>query len=119
MGNIDGLSLQLGDLAASVTVSPFKGPSPPYGSHRYGFFLFRQFEGMYGNIKSKRSIIISQELTFFKFFKGKMVDWEPLKTQWEQDNSLTNWNYQAFIFEYNLQLFSSNWHLTQHFEPRV
>ena len=47
-----------------------------------------------------------------------MVDWEPLKTQWEQDNSLTNWNYQAFIFEYNLQLFSSNWHLTQHFEPR-
>ena len=47
-----------------------------------------------------------------------MVDWEPLKTQWEQDNSLTNWNYQAFIFEYNLQLFASNWHLTQHFEPR-
>ena len=25
----------------------FKGPSPPYGSHRYGFFLFRQFEGKY------------------------------------------------------------------------
>ena len=45
VGNIDGLSLQLGDLAASETVSPFKGPSPPYGSHRYGFFLFRQFEG--------------------------------------------------------------------------
>ena len=45
VGNIDGLSLQLGDLAASETVSAFKGPSPPYGSHRYGFFLFRQFEG--------------------------------------------------------------------------
>ena len=69
--------------------------------------------------KAKNNIFTSQELTFFKFFKGKMVDWEPLKTQWEQDNSLTNWNYQAFIFEYNLQLFSSNWHLTQHFEPRV
>ena len=46
LGNIDGLSLQLGVIPdASVTVSPFKGPSPPYGSHRYGFFLFRQFEG--------------------------------------------------------------------------
>ena len=48
LGNIDGLSLQLGVIPdASVTVSSFKGPSPPYGSHRYGFFLFRQFEGMY------------------------------------------------------------------------
>ena len=48
-----------------------------------------------------------------------MVDWEPLRTQWEQESSITNWNYQAFIFEYNLQLFASNWHITQHFEPRV
>ena len=46
MGNIDGLSLQLGVIPdAAVTVSAFKGPSPPWGSHRYGFFLFRQFEG--------------------------------------------------------------------------
>ena len=46
LGNIDGLSLQLGVIPdAAVAVSPFKGPSPPWGSHRYGFFLFRQFEG--------------------------------------------------------------------------
>ena len=60
MGNIDGLSLQLGVIPdASVTVSSFKGPSPPYGSHRYGFFLFRQFEGMYlvNTYRNKQKII--------------------------------------------------------------
>ena len=47
-----------------------------------------------------------------------MVNWEPLRAKWEEENSLVNWNYQAFIFEYNLELVASNWHITQHFEPR-
>ena len=50
--------------------------------------------------------------------KGKMVNWEPLRTQWEEESSIIEWNYQAFIFEYNLQLVASNWHITQHFEAR-
>ena len=47
LGNIDGLSVQLGvDLSStSMTVWPFAGPSPPFGSHRFAFFLFQQFEG--------------------------------------------------------------------------
>ena len=47
LGNIDGISVQLGvDLSStSITVWPFAGPSPSYGSHRYAFFLFQQFEG--------------------------------------------------------------------------
>jgi len=51
-------------------------------------------------------------------FIGKMVNWEPLRAQWEEESSIANWNYQAFIFEYNLQLVASNWHITQHFDPR-
>ena len=47
-----------------------------------------------------------------------MVNWEPLRAQWEEENSIVEWNYQAFIFEYNLQLVASNWHITQHFEAR-
>ena len=47
-----------------------------------------------------------------------MVNWEPLRAKWEDENSIVNWNYQAFIFEYNLELVASNWHITQHFEPR-
>ena len=47
-----------------------------------------------------------------------MVNWEPLRAKWEEENSIVNWNYQAFIFEYNLELVASNWHITQHFEPR-
>ena len=61
---------------------------------------------------------MAARINIFQKNSGMMVDWEPLRLQWEQDNSITNWNYQAFIFEYNLQLFASNWHLTQHFEPR-
>ena len=47
VGNIDGQSLTMGvdQSWSAVTVSPFKGPSPPWGSHRYGFFLFRQYQG--------------------------------------------------------------------------
>ena len=73
----------------------------------------------YRNMKQTKIISPSAaRINIFQKISGKIVDWEPLRLQWEQDNSITNWNYQAFIFEYNLQLFASNWHLTQHFEPR-
>ena len=42
VGNINGSALRAGDLSAATTVSAYKGPSPPWGSHRYGQFLFEQ-----------------------------------------------------------------------------
>ena len=42
----------------------FKGPSPPYGSHRYGFFLFRQFEGKYRAHQIQQPIQILQPIVF-------------------------------------------------------
>ena len=33
VGNIPGANLQVGDLTKNVTVSPFKGPSPPAGAN--------------------------------------------------------------------------------------
>merc|ERR1712166_216187 len=42
VGNIDSEMLRTGNLTAGSTVSAFKGPSPPWGSHPYGQFLFRQ-----------------------------------------------------------------------------
>ena len=41
-GNIEGNALLKGDLSAALIVSPFHGASPPWGSHRYGQFLFEQ-----------------------------------------------------------------------------
>ena len=48
-----------------------------------------------------------------------MVDWEPVKTQWENEFFPgLNWDYETFVSEYNLELVASNWHVTQHFDPR-
>ena len=46
------------------------------------------------------------------------MDWEPVRLQWELENSIVNWNFEEFIAEYNLALVTSNWHITQHFDPR-
>ena len=56
--------------------------------------------------------------TFFSLSSGDPVDWEPVRLQWELENSIVNWNYEEFIAEYNLALVTSNWHITQHFEAR-
>ena len=56
--------------------------------------------------------------TLFLSSSGDPVDWEPLRLQWELENSIVNWNYEEFISEYNLALVTSNWHITQHFDPR-
>ena len=56
--------------------------------------------------------------SIFVLSSGDPVDWEPLRLQWELENSIINWNYEEFISEYNLALVTSNWHITQHFDPR-
>merc|ERR1712100_22685 len=42
VGNLDADALLTGDFSKATTVSDFVGPSPPWGSHRYGQFLFEQ-----------------------------------------------------------------------------
>merc|ERR1712130_667501 len=89
VGNLDRTALRTGDFSTGTTVSPFKGPSPPYGSHRYGQFLFEQIQ---------------------KF------DFEDLSGQ-----SIVQWDYKGFLGKYALgdKLVSSNWHITQHADPRA
>ena len=45
VGNILGSELMAGSPFNATTVSPFHGPSPPSGSHRYGLFVFYQPNG--------------------------------------------------------------------------
>ena len=88
VGNILGSHLASGDLSAATTVSKFKGPSPPWGSHPYGLFLFKQAAAAvpYPTLPSPLGIY--------------------------------NWDYDAFISQHQLSLVASNWHVTQHMEPR-
>merc|ERR1711912_173713 len=88
IGNLDASALHTGNFSSGTTVSPFKGPSPPYGSHRYGQFLFEQLQN-------------------FKF--------EDLSGR-----SITQWDYKGFLGKYALadRLVASNWHITQHADPR-
>jgi len=88
-GNIPGHALQRGDLSSATTVSAFKGPSPPAGSHRYGQWIFSQ--------------------------GSRQIDYPAL-----DDAVRINWDYQAFISKYELgDVVASNWHVTQHMEPRT
>lgn len=90
VGNIDHDMLKTGDFSKATTVSRFVGPSPPWGSHRYGQFLFRQSTG-----------IIDDFETF------------------AADEAITQWNYAAFIEKHSLgSPILSNWHVTQHADPR-
>ena len=96
-GNIDGATLQKGFAggdggAGATTVSAFHGPSPPWGSHRYGQFLFEQPEQPGG---------------------GRRIDYEVIS------GAITNWDYKAFISAHGLGApVASNWHVTQHMDPR-
>merc|ERR1711934_525032 len=73
VGNINADMLRSGNLSNATTVSAFKGPSPPWGSHPYGQFLFRQ--------------------------KGeKKVDFETLPSPL----GIYNWDYATFIEKYEL-----------------
>merc|ERR1719337_823610 len=45
VGNIDEDMLKSGDFTGATTVSAFKGPSPPWGSHPYHLLLYHQRNG--------------------------------------------------------------------------
>ena len=90
VGNINGTALRAGDLSAATTVSAYKGPSPPWGSHRYGQFLFEQP----GTAK---------------------LEFETLPSP----DGIYNWDHAAFIARYGLGApVASNFHMTQHMDPR-
>ena len=42
VGNLNKSMLTTGEFTGASTVTAFKGPGPPYGSHRYGYYLFKQ-----------------------------------------------------------------------------
>eukprot|EP00929_Paragymnodinium_shiwhaense_P027853 TRINITY_DN16257_c0_g1_i7.p1 TRINITY_DN16257_c0_g1~~TRINITY_DN16257_c0_g1_i7.p1 ORF type:complete len:211 (-),score=33.96 TRINITY_DN16257_c0_g1_i7:117-749(-) len=88
-GNIDAEMLKTGDFEHATTVSAFKGPSPPWGSHPYGLFLFKQGKGR--------------------------ADFETLPSP----TGIYNWDYEAFMEKHSLgSPVASNWHVTQHMDPR-
>lgn len=88
VGNINGSALRAGDLSAATTVSAYKGPSPPWGSHRYGQFLFEQ---------------------------PKRIDFEILPSpdgiyNWDHGAFVEQYGLGAPV--------ASNFHMTQHMDPR-
>jgi hypothetical protein len=84
VGNIDGAALARGDLSSATTVSPFHGPSPPWGSHRYGQFLFEQKGPISFSIyPSDQSIV-----------------------QWDYSKFIANYSLGEPV--------ASNWHVTMH-----
>merc|ERR1712176_1729149 len=84
VGNIPALDLRRGDFSAATTVSAFKGPSPPSGSHRYGQWLFSQG---------------TRHIDFAVLNDSMRVNWdyEAFIVQYELGN-----------------IVASNWHVTQH-----
>ncbi|CAE8640001.1 unnamed protein product [Polarella glacialis] len=88
-GNIDATMLKTGDLSGATQVSAYKGPSPPWGSHPYGQFLFKQGAG---------------RMNF---------------TTLPSPAGIYKWDYQSFISQYKLGApVASNFHMTQHMDPR-
>jgi len=88
VGNLDAAALHSGDFSSGTVVSPFVGPSPPYGSHRYGQFLFEQFQKME-----------------FSDLAGKPI------TNWDYKGFMGQYGLGD-------QLVASNWHVTEHAPPR-
>jgi len=78
IGNLDATALRTGNFATGTTISPFVGPSPPYGSHRYGQFLFEQFEHM--NFEDYTGKAIAQ--WDYKRFLGKYGFSSPVASNW-------------------------------------
>jgi len=88
VGTLNATALHTGDFTSAATVSPFVGPSPPYGSHRYGQFLFKQLEQL-----------------DFEDLTGLPI------TQWDYKGFLGRYALaDRFV--------ASNWHITAHAAPR-
>jgi hypothetical protein len=89
VGNLDAKALKTGDVSSGTQVSAFHGPSPPYGSHRYGQFLFKQ---RYGMVK-------------FPDFGNESI------VQWDFESFLKKYALEELV--------ASNWHITEHAPPRA
>jgi hypothetical protein len=82
-----------GNLTGATTVSAFKGPSPPWGSHPYAQFLFRQ-PGFGAAAKIAFATLPSPA-------------------------GIYNWDVVGFIEKYQLgKPVARNYHMTQHMAPR-
>lgn len=93
-GNIDATMLKSGDLSKATTVSAFKGPSPPWGSHPYAQFLFKQ--------------PAAEQIGTFPTYPDPATN----------ATAIYNFDYKAFIEEFGLGApVASNWHVTQHIDP--
>jgi phosphatidylethanolamine-binding protein (PEBP) family uncharacterized protein len=88
VGNIDAAALKSGDFSSATTVESFLGPSPPFGSHRYGQFLFAQ------NQRQNFSVYASNAS----------------RTQWDWKGWLGTYAMSEPV--------ASNWHVTQQAAPR-
>merc|ERR1712151_342124 len=88
IGNLDANALRTGNFSTGTTVSPFVGPSPPYGSHRYGQFLFEQFQK----------------------FDFDVLNGSPT-VQWDYKAFLAT-------YALGDTPVASNWHITEHASPR-
>jgi len=89
VGNLDASMLKSGDFKGASTVSAFVGPSPPYGSHRYGQYLFKQ----------------SSRIEFVPFKSGASI------VDWDYGTFITNNSLIGPV--------ATNWHVTQFAEPRT
>jgi len=89
VGNIDAEALRTGSFSnTATTVETFKGPSPPWGSHRYGLFLFQQIQRF-----------------DFEVLAGQS------RLQWDYKGFLSRYALAD-------RLVASNWHVVQHADPR-
>ena len=84
VGNIKGSELATGDLSKALTISPFVGPSPPAGSHRYGQFVFEQPGKLQFDVYPANASIV----------------------QWDYAKFITTYGLGQPV--------ASNWHVTQH-----
>mmetsp|Transcript_4673 Transcript_4673/g.13062 ORF Transcript_4673/g.13062 Transcript_4673/m.13062 type:complete len:425 (-) Transcript_4673:243-1517(-) len=89
VGNLDRQSLVTGNFSTGFSLTDFKGPSPPWGSHRYGQFLYKQ----------------PKKLEYTKISN-------PSRTNWDYKRFL---GYYALADK----LVASNWHVTQHAAHRA
>mmetsp|Transcript_4920 Transcript_4920/g.11400 ORF Transcript_4920/g.11400 Transcript_4920/m.11400 type:complete len:87 (+) Transcript_4920:2-262(+) len=66
-------------MSGAVEVSPFHGPSPPAGSHRYGQFLFEQPSRLNFNLFPANASIVQWD--YAGFVKEYSLG-EPVATNW-------------------------------------
>jgi phosphatidylethanolamine-binding protein (PEBP) family uncharacterized protein len=89
VGNLNQAMLITGNFDRATTVSHFVGPSPPYGSHRYGQYLFEQ----------------AASIKYQPFAATASI------TDWDYGTFITNNSLVGPV--------ASNWHVTQYAQSRT